>query len=152
MKFLVEYTSTLDKKSLKYNIEECSFDTEPSIKEINFDIVLNKINLTVVDNDNKIVQLWGFSGYNEWIKSNHEAPPCQKGILKVLDDLEPGFSYCVSKDDFPVYVNIRTGWVCIGNPEGKGSVVEFINNCIAIIDDDKEFVSLWLRPEKLPNI
>lgn len=153
MKFLVEYTDTLEQKTLIYDIEECSFDTKPAVQEINFDIVINKLNLTAIGDNNKIVQIWGFCGYNEWIKSNYKIPESQKGILKVIDDLVAGIgSYSVNKKDLPVFVNIQTGWVCIGNPEKKGDAVEFINNCVAVIDDDKEFVSLWLKPERLPNI
>jgi hypothetical protein len=58
----------------------------------------------------------------------------------------------VNKEDWPVYVNIRTGWVCIGNPENKGNAVEFINNCVAVIDENKCLASLWLKPKKLPDI
>jgi hypothetical protein len=153
MKFLIEYTDTVEQKTLIYDIEECSFDTEPTVQEINFDVVINKLNLTVIDDDNRIVQVWGFCGYNEWIKSSYEVPERKKGILKVLDDLTAGVgSFSINKEDVPMYVNVQSGWVCIGNPEKKGNAVEFINNCVAVIDDDKEFVSLWLKPETLPDI
>ena len=36
--------------------------------------------------------------------------------------------------------------------EKQGNAVEFINNCVAVIDDDKEFISLWLKPQSLPNL
>ena len=64
----------------------------------------------------------------------------------------PHFAYGINEDDLPVYVNVHTGWVCIGNPEKKGNAVQFINNCVAVIDENKEFVSLWLKPQSLPNI
>jgi uncharacterized protein YbdZ (MbtH family) len=153
MKFLIEYTDIVEQKTLIYDIEECSFDTEPTVQEINFDVVINKLNLTAIDDDNKIVQVWGFCGYNRWIKSSYEVPERKKGILKVLDDLTSGVgSFSINKEDVPIYVNVQSGWVCIGNPEKKGNAVEFINNCVAVIDNDKEFVSLWLKPERLPDI
>jgi hypothetical protein len=154
MKFIIDYTKFIgNSKCLTYDLEEFSFDTEPSVQEINFDVVVNKLNLSTIDDDNKIVQLWGFCGYKEWKKSNYNVPQYYKaGILKVIDDLEEGFSYRVSGNDLPMFVNLQTGWVCIGNPEKKGNAVEFINNCVAVIDDDGEFVSLWLKPEKLPDI
>jgi hypothetical protein len=150
MKFLIKYTENTEHRLLIYDIDEFTFDTEPSVKEINFDIVVNKINLTAID-DNRIAQVWGFCGYKEWIKSNYNAPKSKKGILKVIDDLECGFSYSVNKEDLPIYVNNQTGWVCIGNPEKQGHAVEFISNCIAVIDDNKEFLSLWLKPQALPS-
>lgn len=152
MKFEVEYTGVAEKRVLTYDIEECSFDIEPTVHEINFDIAVNKLNLTVVD-DNKVVQVWGFCGFAAWMKSEYSVPRSIKGTLKVVDDLKPGVgSYKVNNEDFPVYINTQTGWVCIGNPEKKGNAVEFINNCIAVIDDEKEFVSLWLKPESLPDV
>ena len=152
MKFLIEYNGSIEQRLLTYDLDECSFDIEPTVLEINFDIVVNKINLTVVD-DNKIVQVWGFCGFATWLKSNYCTPEYKKGVLKVADNLEAGVgSYQVNKEEFPVYVNAQTGWVCIGNPEKSGNAVEFISNCVAVIGDNKEFISLWLKPQSLPNI
>jgi hypothetical protein len=151
MKFIIEYIDITEPKKIVYDIKECSFDTEPAIHEINYDIVVNKLNLTVV-NDNRIVQLWGFCGYNEWIKSNYDVPLRKAGFLKVLDDLEYGFAYKITENNLPVFVNTQTGWVCIGDPEGSGSAVEFIKNCVAVIGNDNEFISLWLKPQSLPDI
>jgi len=150
MKFSIDYTISIEQKKITYNSKECSFDTTPSVQWINFDVVVNKINLTVVGD--KIVQLWGFCGYKEWIKSSYSVPQSKLGVLKVTDNLEGGFAYGVRNDDFPIYVNTQTGWVCIGDPEKKGNAVEFITNCVAVIDDDMEFVSLWLKPEQLPDL
>ena len=57
----------------------------------------------------------------------------------------------INRDDLPMFINTESGWVCIGNPEAKGRAVEFINNCVAVINDNCEFVSLWLKPESLPK-
>ncbi len=151
MKFEIEYTGVSEDRLLVYRIEEYSFDMEPWIYELDFEIAINTITLAVVDK--KIIQLNGFCGLNKKMKSNFEVPKSQKGILKVLDDLEPGIgSYSAGKEDLPIYVNTNTGWVCIGNPEKKGNAVEFVNSCVAVIDDDKGFVSLWLKPDRLPDI
>jgi hypothetical protein len=152
MKFLIEYTGYTEQRLLTYDIEEFSFDIEPIVEESNFDIVVNKVNLTVND-DNKIIQVWGFCGYAEWIKSKYSVPEHKKGVLKVIDDLEAGVgSYGVNKEELPVYVNTLTGWVCIGYPEKSGNAVEFINNCVVVIDYEREFVSLWLKPQSLPRL
>lgn len=153
MKFSIEYTSNIEPRKIIYHIDEWSFDTEPTVQEINFDIVLNKINLTAIGADNRIAQVWGFCGLDKKMKSSYEVPERRKGILKVLEDLPSGVgSFSINKRNVPVYVNTQTGWVCVGDPEGKGNAVEFINNCVAVIDEDKEFVSLWLKPETLPHI
>lgn len=151
IKFDIEYTGSVEDRKLLYDIEEYSFDTEPSVSETDFDIIINKLNLTVIDNG-KVIQVWGFSGCNEWIKSDYLVPESRKGILKVIDDLEGGLSYRVGNDDIAIHVNTKTGWVCIGDPEKTGYAVEFINNCIAVIDGEQEFVSLWLKPDRLPKL
>ncbi|MBX2920659.1 MAG: hypothetical protein KF816_17600 [Melioribacteraceae bacterium] len=151
MKFEIEYTGVSEDRLLIYRTEEHSFDMEPWVYELDFEIAINTLTLTFVDG--KIIQLNGFCGLSKRMKSNYEVPKSQKGILKVLDDLKSGVgSYSINKEDLPVYVNTQSGWVCIGNPEKKGNAVEFINNCVAVIDDDKEFVSLWLKPDRLPDI
>lgn len=152
MKFGIEYTDKTEDRLLIYRTNESSFDTEPTVRWINYDIVINKLNLTVVDEDNKIVQVWGFCPYRAWLKSNFSNPEYSKGILKVMDDLEPGFSYRHTDDEWRIFVNIHTGWVCLGDPEKTGKGIEFVNNCVAIIDNNDELVSLWLKPTYLPEI
>lgn len=151
MKFLVEYTGVSEQRTLIYDVEECSFDVEPTVQEVEFNIVVNRLNLTVANNGN-VVQVWGFSGYNEWKKSDCIVPQSRKGVLKVTDNLDYGLSYRVREEDFPVFVNPQSGWVCIGDPKRTGQTVEFINNCIAVVDNYQEFISLWLKPESLPDI
>lgn len=149
MKFFVNYTGVSEKRNLFYDQEECSFNMYPLITEIDFDININSLNLTVVDS--KVIQIWGFCGLNKKMNSEIYPPKSKKGILKVLDNLEAGFSYKVNKKEFPVSVNYKTGWVCIGESKKIGNGVEFINNCIAVIDDNQEISSLWLKPQELPN-
>jgi len=150
MKFSIEYTGKTEQRLLTYNLAEFSFDIEPAVQFIDFDIVVNKLNLTVVDY-HKVIQVWGYCGLSHSIKSNYEAPKYEKGLLKIIDDFKPGFSYRLTNEELPIYVNSKTGWICIGDPLKIGNAVEFINNCIAVIDDNKEFVSLWLKPYILPT-
>lgn len=150
MKFNIEYDNKIEQRTLTYDSNEYSFDIEPIVDEVNFDIVINKLNLTVVD-ENKVIQVWGFCPYGDWIKFDSEIISYKKGVLKVVDELEEGFSYRLNNEDLPVYVNIKTGWVCIGNPDKKGNAVEFITNCVAVINNDCELISLWLKPLKLPD-
>ena len=153
MKFIIEYGKNIQKRVLTYITEDGSFDMEPFVKNYNFELVLNKLTLSVVDDT--IVQVTGFCGFAEWMKSNYQVPEYKSGSLLVKHNLNYGFAYGINDDDnyeYPVYINVQSGWVCIGNPEKKNNAVEFINNCVAVIDDDKDFVSLWLKPDRLPDI
>lgn len=149
MKFLIEYTGKTEQRILTYNIAEFSFDVEPTVQFIDFNIVVNKLNLSVVDY-HKIIQVWGYCGLANNIKSNYEVPKYEKGLLIIVDHFKPGYSYRLTNGDLPIYVNTKTGWICIGDPIKLGNAVEFINNCVAVIDEDKEFVALWLKPHILP--
>lgn len=151
MKFKIDYTAVLEDKLLIYHLEEHSFDMEPWVYEIDFEIAVNTITLAVVDK--KIIQLNGFCGLDRTMKFNFQAPKSQNGTLKILNDLKPGVgSYRANKEDLPVFVNPDTGWVCIGYPERKGNAVEFIMNCVAVVDDSEQLLSLWLKPQSIPNL
>ena len=151
MKFSIEHSNDIGQQVLVYLPEECSFYTgERADNKIDLELILNKLSLPVVDN--KIIDVNGFCGIDKSMLSNFQTPVYKKGVLKVESNLDFGFAYGINEDDFPVYLNAQTGWVCIGNPEKKGNAIEFIKNCIAVIDDEKEFISLWLKPQSLPNL
>lgn len=151
MKFIIKYGPSIEQRVLTYIQEECSFNMEPFVENYDFELVLNKLTLSIIDDI--VVQVTGFCGYREWIKSIYQVPQYKKGSLGVEHNLNYGLAYVISDNDdyeYPIYVNVQTGWVCIGNPEKKGDAVEFINNCVAVIDDDNDFVALWLKPKELP--
>lgn len=150
MKFIVEFGKFTEARSLTYIAEECSFYMEPIENEIDFELILNKISLSVVEN--KVIQLSGFCGLDKSMKSRYQVPVYRSGCLKVQHNLNYGFAYGINDKDFPVYVNTQTGWICVGDPEKQECAVEFINNCVAVIDDNTNFIALWLKPETLPDI
>jgi len=61
MEFFIEYTGIPEQRTLMYREDEFSFDMEPWVYEMDFDIAINT--LTVVDS--KVVQLSGFCGLNK---------------------------------------------------------------------------------------
>ncbi|MCL2414577.1 MAG: hypothetical protein FWC94_04915 [Bacteroidales bacterium] len=154
MKFIIdtykEIWQYFWEQQLVYLPKEHSFYMDNVVNKIDIELMVNTISLAV--SDNIIVNVNGFCGLDKSMVSCCQVPKFQKGILKVEHSLEHGLAYGISEKDFLVHVNIQTGWVCIGNPEKKGDAVEFINNCVVVIDDDKNFVSLWLKPEELPKI
>ena len=149
MKFIIEYGSPVEERLLTYIQEECSFDMEPIVSQIDFELILNKISLSVVND--RIIQLWGFCGFAEWLKSNYQVPEYKKGSLRIEHNLKYGFAYGIDEEDWPIYANKSTGWICIGDPEKSEKAVEFINNCVAVVDDTGQLVSLWLKPLKFPK-
>ncbi|HTE01639.1 MAG TPA: hypothetical protein VK668_20265 [Mucilaginibacter sp.] len=150
MKFRIEYRNNIEERVLTYIEEDYSFDMEPIVKQIDFELILNKLSLSVLNN--RIIQLWGYCGLNKNMKSNYEVPKYKKGILVVENYLEHSFAYGINGKDVPIYVNIETGWVCIGNPTRPGNAVEFITNCVAVVNEQQQLISLWLKPNQLPMI
>ncbi len=150
MKLLLEFNSVKNNKTLNYITNEYSFDMEPSIQEANFAILINNIELTVDKND-FIVQVSGFCPHTTWIKSNYHIQNYKNGKIKVLNTLKSGFSYRINKNELPVYFNDKEGWICVGNPDKLGQGIEFINCCVAIVEQG-ELISLWLKPRILGQL
>ncbi len=149
MKFIIENSNDIGQQELLYLFDEYSFYMPKVTDKTDIELVVNKICLFVASN--RVIDLSGFCGLNKSMKSNYKVPEFKKGILRVKHNLKYGFAYRINDEDWPVYVNTQTGWVCIGDPEKKGNAVEFIKNCVAVIGYDNEFVSLWLKPQILSN-
>lgn len=150
MKFRIDYKGSPEEKVLIYRDDEYSFDMEPWVNVMDIELVLNKLTLTVVDN--QIIQLSGFCGLATSMNSNICVPNYSKGKLKVEHNLKNGFAYEIHDEDQPVHLNTKSGWVCIGDPLKLGNTVEFIQNCVAVISGDGELLSLWLKPQSLPKL
>lgn len=148
MKFIIVFDNGKQQRQLVYIPDEHSFDMEPIEGNTDVDLIVNTITLSV--KDNKVIQLWGFCGLNNSITTYANPPVYKAGSLIVKHNRPHGFSYAINADELPVYVNLQTGWVCIGNPNALGSAVEFINNCVAVINPVQNLVSLWLKPNQLP--
>lgn len=151
MKFAITYTDYIEKKEVVYYKSEWSFDTIPAINNTNFDIALNYLNLTVVGSDNRIAQIWGFGGGREWVKSKISPPNSRKGILTVvsrLSEKDYGISHRLL-DNIPITINTQTNWICYGDYQQRANAVEFLYNCIAVLNSENELVALWISPRNI---
>lgn len=140
-------------QQLIYIPEEHSFYMDNTIDKIDIELIVNMVSLAV--SDNIVVNVSGFCGLSKSMKSNFRVPEYKKGCLRVEHNLKHGVAYSINDDinyEYLVYANVQSGWICIGNPEGEGNAVEFIDNCVAVVGDNNEFVSLWLKPKRLPDI
>lgn len=152
MKFIIKYGSNIRNNQLLYLEDECSFYIENKNKNIELELMINKIALQI--SNSEVVSLNGFCGLSKSMESNYMTPKYKKGLLRVEHNLEKGFAYNINDDfqyEYTVNINFKTGWVCIGDPKIKKNAVEFIDCCVAVIDDNGGFVSLWLKPKLLPE-
>lgn len=149
MKFEIQKTDQIHQYTLSYVAEEYSFSMKPAVTSVDFEIAVNELTLTVLSWE--VIQVEGYCPYQEWKSSYIQPPVYDKGHLKVKEQ-EINFSgaYDLTRDArWPTFVNIKQGWVCIGNPTQEGQAVEFNENCIATIDKGN-LTTLWLKPNKLP--
>lgn len=149
MKFLIEGGNNVPAKELTYLGDEFSFYMESFESDYDLELALNKLTLSLIDN--KVVQITGFCGLAISMNSNICVPEYSKGFLRVEHDLKNGFVYGIYDEDQPVHLNTKSGWVCIGDPLKIGSAVEFIKNCVAVVSDNGDLLSLWLKPKSLPK-
>ena len=150
MKFLINYTGKVENKNLIYRADEFSFDMYPRTHLIDFEVAINTLTLAIIEN--QVVHLSGFCGLRKDMKRNYDIPENKEGLLKVTGNFESGLCYRINKEDWPVHINIHTGWVCIGNPTESFQSVEFIKNCVAVLNHKGNIMSLWLKPDKLPKL
>lgn len=147
MKFCIDYNEYLGQKQVVYRKDEYSLDTNPYVHEIDFDIAINTVTLAVVDEN--VIQLNGFCGLSKGIETLYDVPKARKGLLKVLHPevyISKAGSSTISDGNWAIFINPKTNWICIGNPQNQAGAVEFIDNCIAVIDEKQELVALWLYP------
>jgi uncharacterized protein YbdZ (MbtH family) len=134
---------SIKQRKIFYLPDEFSFNERQFTSEIDYYLILNYLNLTVVNN--LVVQVDGFCPNHEWILTDLLVPNYEMGQLMVLKTYEPGFSYRLNKIHWPVYYNQQSGWVCVGDPTKKNQAVEFITNVVAVVENS-ELQALWLKP------
>ena len=96
-----------------------------------------------------MIQLNGFCGLSKTIETPYDVPKAEKGLLKVLYPevyIAKAGSPKLNDKNWTVFINPKTRWICIGNPQCQEGAVEFIDNCIGVIDGNQELVALWLHP------
>lgn len=112
-RFKILYGELIRKKII-YRKNECSFDTVQSNTNINYELVLNSVVLTIVSDNNIIEQLFGFCCVD--LNSNDDIfPPInsKKGKIVVDNDQELSGSYRISNELFPISYG-KNNWFCIG--------------------------------------
>lgn len=153
MKFLIQESQNKQNFSLVYRSEDYSFDVEPLEGSGFTSILINDLQLEV-DEEGKIIYVWGLCPLIK-CKETEEFPQEYKAnsLIALLDKATiPGISHRLNKDGrWPIYINKKKGWVCIGNPKVQNKqLIEFLPRCIAVMVG-QEIVAIWLRPKELPK-
>ena len=154
MKFLIQKPRDDQNFALVYRPEDYSFDIEPLDGSGDTSIMVNELQLEI-DYEGKIMYVWGFCPLIKYEETN--AVPqgyTIHSLVAVLDKpLIPGISYRLNEQSrWPIYINKKKGWVCLGNPITKDKqLIEFAPDCVATLEN-QEIIAVWLRPKSLPDL
>lgn len=154
MKFVIQKSEITQTFSLVYREEDYSFDTEPHDGSGFTSIMINDLQLEI-DDEGKIIYVWGLCPLIKYEETN-EIPKNYKpnSLVALLDKPPiPGISYRLNEQiRWPIYINKKKGWVCLGNPKTKDNqLIEFAPNCIATLEN-QEIIAIWLKPKHLPKL
>lgn len=155
MKFLIKKINEKSKKfSLVYREEDFSFDIEPHNDNGFTSIMINDLQLEI-DEEGEIIYVWGLCPLIKFKETNVTPKNYKSSSLVALFEKppNPGISYRLNeKERWPIYINKKEGWICIGNLEtNENQMVEFIPNCIASLSN-QEIKAIWLKPKNLPAL
>ena len=115
--------------------------------------VLNDLNLEV-DEDGRVIEVWGYSPRESWIDGVVQLPEgARRGALRLLQEFTPGVSRRMGGSrawivTFDASVNVVR--YALDAQEPATVLIEFLDGCIAGMNQERELVSLWLRPEMIP--
>ena len=151
MRFRIQDSNAILLFDLMYRPEEYSFDVEPKPQSGGSSLLVNDLQLEV-DDDGRIIYVWGLCPYHAWSEKSLNVPCARSGALMVdiPDDLVPGISIRITRERWPVAVDRRSGWVRLGSDEAGDEAIEFAPGSIALLSDGR-LVSLWLHPCSLPD-
>lgn len=149
MKFIIKEMQEIEKRLLVYREEEYSFDIEPHDGTGYTSILINDLQLEIND-IGKLLYVWGLCPLNNFQNTDEFPKKYQtKNIFANLENaIIPGVSYKLNElERWPIYINKKNGWVCIGNPTIENQkLIEFAPNCILAINE-LDAVALWLLPK-----
>ena len=143
---------------LEYREDDLAFDTTPRPVGAISSLMLNDVELMSDERTGAILFVTGYCLFQSWIPAHLDPPQSQPNVLiPVLDTpLQPGVSvrlHSPSKGDrWPVFADPETGWVRLGlGQDHPAEVMEFAPGALALLDDNRALMSLWLRPVALPR-
>ena len=153
MKFLTKEQQNDQFFSLVYRSEDYSFDVEPLDGTGDSSIMVNDLQLEI-DDQGIVMYAWGLCPLIDCHPTKNFPKKYRSVALIAVLDKPPvlGISYRINEyARWPLYVNKKKGWVCVGNPETKSKeLVEFAPDCIATLENN-EIIAIWLHPNKLPD-
>jgi hypothetical protein len=151
-RFAVDPSKQITGADLVYVPRDFAFNVVPLPGDASGTLLFGMLELHVNLTDYRVVYVWGYAPYLGWKLTSLNPPPSKRAALVVQDvRLEPGIARrLTAPEEKQGHVDIKTGWVCLGDPNAQGEAVEFASGCIAIVKDE-QLLTLWLHPKELPK-
>jgi hypothetical protein len=154
MRFEFQSNEKILNVSVIYRPQEGSFDVETShasLPSAFTSVQVNELQLQL-DEQGRVLYADGYCPHFGWCETRATPPSASRAALFVRDvNFVAGVSVAISTSRWPVSVNRKMGWVCIGEqlPSASCIAVEFATGSIALVDGGA-LKSVWLKPTALP--
>jgi hypothetical protein len=142
----------LTESVLIYRPRDFSFDVEPRLPGFT-SVVVNDLSLEV-DENGKVMKVWGYCPHVEWIRSRVLPGSADRLEVFAIGD-QPflrGVSQGVNSECWPVFVDQQSGWVCLDSGRVASSYAEILEGAILALDDRQQLAVVYLKPKRLPQI
>ncbi|MGM0329715.1 MULTISPECIES: hypothetical protein [Enterococcus] len=148
IKLNINFENEIINGQVTYDDKDGNLDFNP---KLNSDILLliNYINIGFDSVKNSANQVWGYTPKESWNKKDLILPlRVQKGKIKLEEALEPGSWRLDKKEPWLTYYDSKRNWLCFGDfmLNNSDKCVEFLENVIAVVDNDQCLKSLWIKP------
>jgi hypothetical protein len=154
--FTLRSTSGPVSGRLSYVPSDYAFCFEADVRPAAYSSVqVNSLQL-VLDHDGVLLYPRGYCPLIEYKETDSVPPESNRRATLAANmeaDLVPGVAYTLGgPTDWPIWINKRSGWVCLGDPRASDhfQAVEFATGAIAVISGT-ELISVWLQPVTLPS-
>lgn len=150
MYFSFECRNIKFKGQIQYLINEQSFYYYPC-NNTSFSIMIGQgyNSLDVDIESGHVLQLTGLNPMQNWISKELGMPTYKSGILTTLfNEKYPKGTGIQYTSEWNTYFDIKTGWVCIGNPDSiqHGIGIEFAANTVALFCYG-QLSAVWIKPQ-----
>ncbi len=147
MKFALKNTPFNKNFTLYYDRDDYCFITEPFPNECVMALLVNDVQLGLDDNGT-LQGLWGLCPLIIFNETDAFPQKFVSTALVALLEKKLPLGVCSrinQENNWPLFINKKNKWICIGDPNTHLTMVEFAPSCIASLSDD-QLVALWLHP------
>ena len=146
MKFIVSRFYTPKNVVLEYLLEgdACYFDTVGNSRFVDFEFLVDPLCFSSRDRREGVYSIDGLDHYRRWIPRALKTPSAEKRDLLIQGKWDYAIP-CIG-ENYPMYYDNKTNWICCGDPDQTGTAVQFTEQAIAVLKNPFELSAVWMKP------